>query len=216
MTGRWRSEARTRTRIPPAIPDTSAASSEESDTGTGSGAGTDTDTDNGSTRLCEAQLLTVSEAGLVVIQPLAPDTTSDPPSSASASASLPHERDGGEPKKSQPSVVWKKNCFPLWRRMVRTVKPLPSPVLAYSFEKNNLTLWKLKKKKTKHKNETLVDSRGGDSEQQQEQQQQEEEQQEEEEDLPGGDVGNGNVTRSHYHFKEWKVFNVESGPHGPQ
>jgi hypothetical protein len=40
--------------------------------------------------------------------------------------------------------VWRKNVFPLWRRMLKRIKPLPSPMLAYDLTESSLTIWKMK------------------------------------------------------------------------
>lgn len=44
------------------------------------------------------------------------------------------------PIKSPHIVVWKQNVFPLWRRIGRKAKPLPTPALGYIYSENNMTI----------------------------------------------------------------------------
>lgn len=212
-----------------------STSSARSDTSTDSSS-----TDPGSSHTCEAQILTVSDAGLVVIQqvhrrsddnnsppppptpptpPPAPTGTKKNPTPAHSSSSSSAE----EGKGSSAPLVWKGNYFPLWQRAIRKLrKPLPHPVLlAYSFAENNLTLWKVKKKiikdKKNKKKEGIAMAAANEGSSPSNSNADANVLHEKEEDM-AIDLFFGTTTAdrsssssSLYSYKQWKVFKVASG-----
>lgn len=97
--------------------------------------------------LCEAQMLTLSEKGVVLLQKI--DVAS-----SSASTSSPHSPHFTS---NSSGVLWKGNYFPLWRRLLRRLKPLPVPALLYMFAENNLTIWRTKQSDSVKEDDCLVD-----------------------------------------------------------
>ena len=108
------------------------------------------------------QMLTMSDDGVVVIETLG---------RGGAVSTAPHADLASIAEKEAPShgstkdnaAIWRGNAFPLWQRLCRRLKPLPSPVIAYSLTGNSLTLWRTQVSRSHHevRNESAPSISGG-------------------------------------------------------
>jgi hypothetical protein len=108
-----------------------------------------------STASCEAQMLTFSLSGFVVVRKVVRWDDATPagaarPEGSGADSNTPRAHTRAAVKKSansrkkMSSIVWKGEYFPLWKRLLRKLRPLPIPLLAYTFSEYNLTIWRTK------------------------------------------------------------------------
>ena len=95
---------------------------------------------------CEKQVMTLDMSGVVYIRRVVVPSNSTPNYNQTSSTSSSSTAVAGKYDKNRfsSSVVWRKNVFPLWRRMLKRIKPLPSPMLAYDLTESSLTIWKMK------------------------------------------------------------------------